>query len=180
VIEMFQKSSTVLSMRFLHRLPKPSLLQFKPTLLRSNFHTNFHLKDKYNSSSSNSELSPKDSDVTSARLDHEHVANRRLLISFTCKVCLHRSTKTMSKHAYERGVVLIQCPSCLNRHLIADHLGFFRDGRTTIEDLMLEQGEKVTKLVDLDGSQVLECYQRVMQEERNSEQIKKASSECKE
>ncbi|RIA97090.1 DNL zinc finger-domain-containing protein, partial [Glomus cerebriforme] len=67
----------------------------------------------------------------------------RLIIAFTCKVCSFRSTKTMSKHSYNHGVVIIQCSSCKNRHLIADHLGWFRDGRVTIEDLMYEQGEKV-------------------------------------
>ncbi|CAG8507489.1 24446_t:CDS:1, partial [Cetraspora pellucida] len=47
----------------------------------------------------------------------------------------------MSKQAYNHGVVIIECSSCKNNHLIADHLGWFRDKRITIEDLMLEQGE---------------------------------------
>ncbi|KAI8322025.1 zf-DNL-domain-containing protein, partial [Martensiomyces pterosporus] len=67
----------------------------------------------------------------------------RLLIGFTCKVCKHRQFKTMSKHAYEKGVVLIQCDSCKNRHLIADNLGWFRDKSINVEDLMREKGEKV-------------------------------------
>ncbi|KAG6370045.1 hypothetical protein JVT61DRAFT_12566 [Boletus reticuloceps] len=68
----------------------------------------------------------------------------RLAIAFTCTAdgCNHRSAHTFTKRAYERGIVLIQCPSCenrygsrircwytltLNRHLIADNLGWFKD-----------------------------------------------------
>ncbi|KAF9925386.1 Threonine synthase-like 1 [Linnemannia zychae] len=70
----------------------------------------------------------------------------RLLIGFTCKVCNHRSHKTMSKHAYEHGVVIMQCDHCKNRHLIADHLGWFKNAGVTVEDLVKAKGEKVQKL----------------------------------
>jgi protein import protein ZIM17 len=40
-------------------------------------------------------------------------------------VCGHRSTHEFSRKSYEKGVVLIQCPECKARHLIADHLGWF-------------------------------------------------------
>ncbi|KAJ9052305.1 hypothetical protein DSO57_1035616 [Entomophthora muscae] len=69
----------------------------------------------------------------------------RLAIRFTCKVCNHINTKTMSKLAYEKGVVLIQCDGCENRHLIADNLGWFRDSRVNIEDLAHEKGEKIKR-----------------------------------
>ncbi|KAF9976337.1 Threonine synthase-like 1 [Actinomortierella ambigua] len=70
----------------------------------------------------------------------------RMLIGFTCTVCENRSHKTMSKHAYNHGVVIIQCDHCKNRHLIADHLGWFRNGGVTVEDLVKEKGETVQKL----------------------------------
>lgn len=50
---------------------------------------------------------------------------RRLSITFTCTVpdCGHRSSHEFSRLAYERGIVLCQCPACLTRHLIGKHSG---------------------------------------------------------
>ncbi|KAJ2787495.1 hypothetical protein GGI15_000682 [Coemansia interrupta] len=76
-------------------------------------------------------------------------AQPRMLIAFTCKVCNHRQHKTMSKQAYTSGVVLMQCDSCKNRHLIADHLGWFRNSAVTIQDIMREKGEDVRHLQDI-------------------------------
>ncbi|KAJ1977269.1 hypothetical protein H4R34_003650 [Dimargaris verticillata] len=72
----------------------------------------------------------------------------KLYLGFTCKVCSHRAHKFISRQAYTEGVVLIQCDSCSNRHLIADNLGWFRDSKVNIEDLMREQGEGVRRAVD--------------------------------
>lgn len=64
-------------------------------------------------------------------------------MTFTCTAndCGHRSTHEFSRRSYQKGIVLVQCPSCknrsiplilisyltdkYNRHLIADHLGWF-------------------------------------------------------
>uniref|UniRef100_A0A7M5WUC7 DNL-type domain-containing protein n=1 Tax=Clytia hemisphaerica TaxID=252671 RepID=A0A7M5WUC7_9CNID len=69
-----------------------------------------------------------------------------LYLEFTCNVCEHRSSKTLSKQAYQSGVVLIRCEGCQNLHLIADNLGWFRDNKVNIEDLMKEKGEEVKQL----------------------------------
>ncbi|EEB09155.1 TIM23 translocase complex subunit Tim15 [Schizosaccharomyces japonicus yFS275] len=66
-------------------------------------------------------------------------------ITFTCTVCSNRSTHHMSKQAYHNGTVLIQCPGCKNRHLIADHLKIFSDSKITIEDILSGKGEIFTK-----------------------------------
>ncbi|KAK9462002.1 DNL zinc finger-domain-containing protein [Lipomyces oligophaga] len=66
-------------------------------------------------------------------------------ITFTCKICSTRSSHFMSQQAYHNGTVLIKCPSCATRHLIADHLKIFSDERITIEDILANQGEKIRK-----------------------------------
>lgn len=44
----------------------------------------------------------------------------KLSITFTCTVegCGERSTHEFTKHAYEKGIVLVQCPGCKNRYCI--------------------------------------------------------------
>lgn len=43
----------------------------------------------------------------------------KLSITFTCTVegCGKRSSHEFSKHAYEKGIVLVQCPGCKNRYV---------------------------------------------------------------
>ena len=75
----------------------------------------------------------------------------KMLIGFTCKVCDHRSHHTMSKNAYKHGTVLIQCPGCRSRHLIADHLNWFdsaNTGQRTIEEWLKARGEPISTHLD--------------------------------
>jgi hypothetical protein len=51
----------------------------------------------------------------------------RLAITFTCKICLNRLSRTFLKKSYSHGVVIIKCPKCKNNHIIADNLGWFSD-----------------------------------------------------
>ncbi|KAK8854788.1 hypothetical protein IAR55_003527 [Kwoniella newhampshirensis] len=83
----------------------------------------------------------------------------RLQMTFTCTAdgCGHRSTHEFSKRAYTKGLVLVQCPECKNRHLIADHIGWFKESLEggklkTVEDLLAAKGEKIRKgRVNFDG-----------------------------
>jgi len=70
---------------------------------------------------------------------------RKLAIVFTCTVCETRSIKQFTENAYTNGVVIVQCPGCQNRHLIADNLGFFEDdvGGWNIEKALNKMGENV-------------------------------------
>jgi hypothetical protein len=72
--------------------------------------------------------------------------NPALHVVFTCTHCDTRSQRRMSRQAYSSGVVLIRCPGCQQLHLFADHLGWFSDGRETIEDIMREKGITVRKI----------------------------------
>lgn len=66
-------------------------------------------------------------------------------LTFTCKKCSTRSSHNVSKQAYHSGTVLIQCPGCKARHLIADHLRIFSDKSITLEDILATKGEGLTK-----------------------------------
>ncbi|ODV82084.1 zf-DNL-domain-containing protein, partial [Suhomyces tanzawaensis NRRL Y-17324] len=72
------------------------------------------------------------------------VDNPQMMIAFTCKKCDTRSSHTFSKQSYHKGTVLIQCPGCKNRHLIADNLKVFKDNRFSLEEVLKASGESVT------------------------------------
>ena len=76
-------------------------------------------------------------------------AGPKMLLRSTCdyEFCEEKPTITrvISKRSYEEGVVLVRCPACQRRHLIADHLGWFGD-KATIEEIMAEKGETVMRM----------------------------------
>ncbi len=76
--------------------------------------------------------------------------NRKLTMVFTCNVCNTRSAKQFSWLAYYHGVVLVTCPGCDNKHLIADRLHWF-DGMS-VEDYLANKGQTVTKAQEFEDS----------------------------
>ncbi|CXI53450.1 zinc finger protein, putative [Plasmodium berghei] len=79
-------------------------------------------------------------------MENEKKKNKEyMVLMFTCKICEKKSAKKFSKQAYNNGVVIIRCPQCSNLHLISDQLGWFQDGKTNIEQIIQEKGEKVIK-----------------------------------
>jgi protein import protein ZIM17 len=69
----------------------------------------------------------------------------------TCKQCNTRSAHKISKQGYHHGTVLVTCPGCKNRHLMADHLNIFSDERITLEDILEEKGGKLKRLTVSEG-----------------------------
>eukprot|EP00123_Amoebidium_parasiticum_P006151 comp17185_c0_seq1/m.16067 comp17185_c0_seq1/g.16067 ORF comp17185_c0_seq1/g.16067 comp17185_c0_seq1/m.16067 type:complete len:202 (-) comp17185_c0_seq1:265-870(-) len=80
----------------------------------------------------------------------------RMHIAFTCNVCKQRVGRSFSKRSYTHGVVIITCPGCHSRHLIADNLGWFKDvkGRN-IEEIMANKGERAQRLL-FNGEETIE------------------------
>lgn len=99
-------------------------------------------------------------------------AEGRLLLGFTCKICNERTHRTISRQAYSKGVVLVQCPGCQNRHLIADNLGWFEpkgreDSTINIEEMLKRRGEQVrTAWREDEQGAILECLGEVTRPER--------------
>ncbi|GAA94193.1 uncharacterized protein L969DRAFT_373044 [Mixia osmundae IAM 14324] len=100
--------------------------------------------------------SPRQSDESGPKGQTLGKVEPKLQITFTCTApaCTtrHRSTHQFSKRSYETGIVLIECPECHTRHLIADHLGWFssedltNNGQTrTIEEILKAKGQTVTR-----------------------------------
>ena len=83
-------------------------------------------------------------------LPGSQTGGKKLAIIFTCSVCNTRAAKQFTEQAYKNGVVLVQCPGCGNRHLIADNLGIFGDevGGWTIEKAMAKLGQEVTTVTN--------------------------------
>lgn len=81
------------------------------------------------------------------------IGGQKMFIAFTCKKCGTRNSKTMSKIAYERGVVIIRCEGCNNNHLIADNLGWIQKGVPfRIDSLIRKNKDKVVNIQnDIDG-----------------------------
>ncbi|KAE9036091.1 hypothetical protein PR003_g7285 [Phytophthora rubi] len=75
-------------------------------------------------------------------------SGEKFVMVYTCSVCETRAAKTISKHAYYKGVVLVRCPGCENLHLVADRLGWFEDDSTDVESLLQRKGEEVRFVTD--------------------------------
>lgn len=154
------------------RLPQTPCLSFGSFRSNSSLHPSKPLaKSSVSHSSASSEQIKDDSPIQEARLG----------IVFTCtaEACSHRSSHTFTKRAYERGIVIVQCPGCKNRfgpiisplpnltnytfpvrHLIADNLGWFKDSTEdgklrNIEDILNARGESIQR-GSLDANGVVE------------------------
>jgi mitochondrial protein import protein ZIM17 len=66
---------------------------------------------------------------------------------FTCKACETRAVKQFSRRSYDRGIVIVTCPGCQNKHLIADNLGWFGDN-TNVQQMLEDRGEEVTRMAE--------------------------------
>ena len=66
---------------------------------------------------------------------------KELYMVFTCNKCETRSTKGFSKRAYNYGVVIVTCPGCESKHVVADRLGWFGE-KGDVSDFIKEKSER--------------------------------------
>ena len=130
---------------------------YSPSPRHSCCHTNPHSSSRqkrvFSFSSSDPPAIDKSDDDTDSAIPGAQTGGKKLAIVFTCTVCGTRSAKQFSENAYRNGVVVVQCPGCQNRHLIADNLGFFADqsdGGWNVEKAMAKMGDNL-KLVNDDN-----------------------------
>lgn len=73
-------------------------------------------------------------------IDHNQIKgakkgdSRLYVVSFECKICNKRNTKTCTHTAYHKGLVVIRCDECSSYHLIADNLGWVKDVKDVKDD----------------------------------------------
>ncbi|CAC9493866.1 DNL zinc finger containing protein [Leishmania donovani] len=84
-------------------------------------------------------------------------ADGDMVAAFTCGPCDYRMVKRFSKHAYTKGIVIVECPNCRAKHLLADNLGWMEDTATNIEDILKAKGESFVRIGGAEGD-----YQVVM------------------
>jgi len=81
-------------------------------------------------------------------------ADADMAAMFTCGACNVRVMKAFSRHSYEKGVVIVECPGCHNLHVLADNLGWFGEERN-VEEILKAKGEEVLRGKLIDGEVVI-------------------------
>jgi hypothetical protein len=71
----------------------------------------------------------------------------RFVLQFVCNVCETKNTHSISRHAYNKGTVIVTCPGCNSTHLIADNLNWIEDDFRNLEEFMAKRGSPVTRVV---------------------------------
>jgi hypothetical protein len=99
--------------RLLRNLITPLLLAHS----RRSLQTRNSLSTRLNTTLSSRNESSLTTTNTSTPL---HGTEPKLSLTFTCTVvdCGKRSTHQFTKRAYQKGVVLVECPGCKNRYVI--------------------------------------------------------------
>jgi protein import protein ZIM17 len=59
--------------------------------------------------------------------------------------------------------VIATCPGCENKHLIADNLGWFGDGKVDVESMLAAKGQQITKSEFTASGGVLELTEEDLQ-----------------
>lgn len=85
------------------------------------------------------------------KADLGFVGADRIGISFICTAenCNTRVVKSVRRRSYEKGTIVIQCPSCMKYHVVADNTGMYSSltsGKINIEEIAKAKGQSVTRV----------------------------------
>ncbi|AAF15071.1 putative mitochondrial import protein TIM15 [Arabidopsis thaliana] len=93
----------------------------------------------FGSLADDSKLNPDEESNDSAEVASIDIKlpRRSLQVEFTCNSCGERTKRLINRHAYEKGLVFVQCAGCLKHHKLVDNLGLIveYDFRETSKDL---------------------------------------------
>lgn len=164
----------VRSDRLLSKVNKPSTSN--SIIIRTFSQTTYKRHDQKSSSTpSTTTTTTSDQSSNSINATAEET-EPKLSLTFTCTAnqCGHRSSHQFTKRSYERGIVLVQCPSCKNRHLIADHLGWFTDSKDqpkTVEEIVAAHGGRIRTGIQYEGQNGYETMEILSDsDDKNSKQ----------
>ena len=103
--------------RFLRNLITPTLLAHS----RRSLKTRNSLSTRLNTTLLSRNESSLSSTITTRSTPLLEQMEPKLSLTFTCTVsdCGERSTHQFTKRAYQKGVVLVQCPGCKNRYVLS-------------------------------------------------------------
>jgi protein import protein ZIM17 len=82
-----------------------------------------------------------DSPLTHLRDDLPSGISLMKHVEFNCSICNEKVEQDISKHACEKGVVIVRCSGCENLHLIADNSGFAGFSEVSVEELATHVGD---------------------------------------
>jgi len=85
-----------------------------------------------------------------ARREPPSKSAKDLYMAFTCGKCDTRAVKGFTRQAYEKGLVIVTCPGCEVKHLVADNLGWFGDNGN-VEAFVRERGGEAVR-ISADGT----------------------------
>lgn len=77
-------------------------------------------------------------EATNVPLSASEANSRKdLYMMFTCGQCETRAVRGFSRQAYENGVVIVTCPGCSSKHVVADRMGWFGEPGS-VEDFIAQ------------------------------------------
>lgn len=105
--------------------------------------------------------------------------DEELCLTYSCNACSTRNSKSISKMAYTKGVVIVRCDKCQNTQLVTDHDKWIDDvdGKKNVEDILAEKGEKAEKIQHVSMQEFFGIKDEMIGKEKNKIELEKNGGE---